>query len=174
MKRLVTAFSVFCFSLGFLSTVQAGDPVVIPPAGFQPAASRAISSRMPIRVELECSLYKFRVENGLLKESQLLLNQKSNPVELGMFAHLSLRFPAPYDEKRIHFNHMVGSALEEGNVETPYVQAFFSGKAGFEGELKDANFDFIDVKPGTQIKLRDTLLFDQETLLTYNCYLRAI
>ena len=121
--------------------------------------------------EMSCDIYNTRLENGILKESQLLVSNKGNRFELGMAQWMKTELPAPYQGITVSFNHFSSYYNETGpETKTPYLQAYFEQNKKMIDPTR-INFDIKNPVEGSKLLLRGTYKLSPESLLAYDCYL---
>lgn len=121
------------------------------------------------RAEMVCKLFNTRVENGSLKESELLLTKKNPAFYVTFAVFMQTQFPPPYENVTVSFNHMLSGYRETDNVMSPYVQAFFKKDGTRTGDVREVSFDLGNALTGSKITLRGYLNYSSTSLLTYQC-----
>lgn len=130
--------------------------------------------RKEYRAEMSCNVYKIRVEAKQLKESTLIFSGKGQPFTIGYTQVSKTPLPEPYQNISVKFEHYTSYYKETGaSTSTPFVVANFivnnEDKAGSR-----TNFDFVNPEAGTKVLLRNTINYDPETILTYQCALTVV
>jgi hypothetical protein len=171
MKSILPVF------LGLFSTaaIAGTDGFVV----MQPNIKKAPTTmQVPtnLKGELACDLYKFRVENGGLKESTLLVSRKIGVTPIGSYLSAVIPFPAPFDNYAVGFNHAMVSYAETDDGFLPYIQGFFLVDGSPDivrfGSSKDVRFDISAISEGSKLVLRGFYRVGPEALLTYRCSIR--
>ena len=139
-------------------------------------ADQQIHLARSLHGELACDLYKMRLEKGALRESQLMARQKIGVTQVGTYISGVVKFPEPYSNYQVMFDHAMVAYAEANEPMLPYLQAFFLVNGipdtTHVGASTDMRFDISGIEPNSKLILRGSLSATPDALLTFNCSMR--